>query len=73
MMLSAAYFFDPGEWDGKLRFVKRGGDPVLSLGPDDLADRDGPAIEQERVQEVELLRKVNVISIDPAAGFLATK
>lgn len=67
--LSQAYFFDPGEWDAKLRFIKRGGAAVFALGPDDLVERDGPTIEQERVQEAELLRKVTVSYVDPAAGF----
>jgi len=67
--LSQAYFFDPAEWDGKIRFVKRGGDAVFALGPDDMAERDGDAIEEERVQEAELLRKTTVAYIDPKAGF----
>jgi hypothetical protein len=67
--LSQAYFFDPSEWDAKLRFIKRGGSAVFSLGPDDMAERDGPAIEIERVQEPELLRKTTIAYIDPKAGF----
>jgi hypothetical protein len=70
--LQAAHFFDPGEWDGKLHFVKRGGEPVAEIGSADLVERDGPAIDFERVQEAELLRKVNVISIDPEAGYTVT-
>lgn len=70
--LSQAYFFDPGEWDAKLRFIKRGGEFVFAIGPDDLAEREGDSIEQERVQEVELLRKVTVAYVDPAAGFAAS-
>ncbi|SDW95339.1 phage tail protein [Lysobacter enzymogenes] len=67
--LSQAYFFDPAEWDAKLRFVKRGGGAVFALNADDLVERDGPTIEQERIQEAELLRKVTVSYVDPAAGF----
>lgn len=67
--LSQAYFFDPSEWDAKLRFIKRGGSAVFSLGPDDMAERDGPSIEIERVQEPELLRKTTIAYIDPKAGF----
>lgn len=70
--LSQAYFFDPAEWDAKIRFIKRGGASVFSIGPDELAERggdDGASIEEERTQEVDLLRKTTVGYIDPAAGF----
>jgi len=70
--LSQAYFFDPAEWDAKLRFIKRGGAAVFSIGPDDLVERDsgtGASIEEERTQEVDLLRKTTVGYIDPVAGF----
>lgn len=67
--LSQAYFFDCAEWDAKIRFVKRGGSATFALTADDLAERDGDAIEETRVQEVELLRKTTVTYVDPAAGF----
>lgn len=67
--LMQAYFFDVTEYDGKVRFVKRGGDAVMSVGPDDLVERDGDAVEWERVQEAELLRKVTVAAFCPEAGF----
>lgn len=67
--LAQAYFFDVGEWDAKVRFIKRGGATAFALTADDLVERDGPAIEEERVQEAELLRKTTVAYIDPAAGF----
>lgn len=71
--LAAAFFFDRGEWDKKLRFIKRGGASVASLTMDDLVMRDGPAIEQEQTQEADLLRKVNVMTLDPAAGYVPGK
>lgn len=67
--LAAAYRFDCGEWDGKMRFVLRGGTPVLSLGIDDIIERDGDPIEWVRKQEAELLRKVTVAYLDPAADY----
>lgn len=70
--LMPAYRFDCGEWDDKLRFIKRGGNSLFALTPDDLAERDGPAIEETEVQEVELLRKVMVKAMDPAAGYVVT-
>lgn len=72
--LRQAYFFDSAEYDRKLRFVKRGRRaPVARVTDADLVERDGSPMELDRVQEAELLRKVNVISIDPAAGYTATK
>lgn len=67
--LTTAYFFDPGEWDGKLRFVKRGGTSVFAINGDDLVERDGDAFERERVQEAELLRRSTIGYIDPAASY----
>lgn len=67
--LMRAYQFDVGEWDGKVRFVKRGGTAVASINGDDLVERDGGPFERERIQEVELLRRVTVGYIDPAASY----
>jgi hypothetical protein len=61
--------FDPAEWDGKLRFIKRGGTAVGSINGDDLVERDGDAVEREMVQEVELLRKVSVGYLDTQAAW----
>lgn len=70
--LMSAFFFDICEEDGKLKFIKRGGASALSLTMDDLAEREAEAIELERVQEAELLRKVSVGYLDPKAQFTAT-
>lgn len=67
--LCAAFFFDRGEWDKKIRFIKRGGSSVASLGVSDLLAREGPVIDQTRIQEPELLWRVNVMTIDPEAGY----
>lgn len=71
--LTQAWFFDPGEWDKKLRFVPRGGEPVAHLTFDDLLEREDSPFQIERVQEVELLRKVNVTMVDSTAGWIANK
>lgn len=73
--LTHAWFFDPAEWDKKLRFIPRGQEPVAHLTFDDLIEQngtDGP-LEMERVQEVELLRKVNVTMVDNTAGWVSNK
>jgi uncharacterized protein YcfJ len=67
--LMPSYFFDCAEWDGKVRFIKRGGASVFAINGDDLVERDGDAFERERVQEAELLRRVTVGYIDPVAAF----
>lgn len=73
--LQAAYCFDPGEWDKKVHFVMRGNNPVAHLTFDDLLERNGETgpLEIERVQEIELLRKVNVTMIDNTAGWVPAK
>lgn len=73
--LQATYFFDPGEWDKKIHFVLRGRDPVARLTFDDLLEVNSPEgpLQIERVQEIELLRKVNVTMIDETAGWIPTK
>lgn len=73
--LQAAWFFDPGEWDKKLRFIMRGAEPVAHITYEDLLEREGITgpMEMERVQEVELLRKVNVTMVDSTAGWIANK
>lgn len=73
--LQAAYFFDPGQWDKKLRFVPRGGEPVAELTYDDLLERtdEESPFEVQTVQEIELLRKVNVTMVDSTAGYVPNK
>lgn len=61
--------FDPAEWDGKFRGIKRGGTAVGSINGDDLVERDGDAFEREMVQEAELLRKVSVGYLDTQAAW----
>lgn len=67
--LMQAYLWDATEYDGKLRCIKRGGSPGITITEDELAERDGDAVEWERVQEPELLRKQTVAYLSPRAGF----
>lgn len=69
--LRLGYYFDRFECDKKLRFPKRGKAPVASLTVDDLVrlDEGKPCIEQTQIQEAELLRKVNVMTLDPAMDY----
>lgn len=61
--------FDPAEWDKKQRFIKRGGNSTFAINSDDLVERDGDAFERQLVQEAELLRRVSVGYLDPAANW----
>lgn len=70
--LMLAYFFDFFEADDQLHAIKRGGNAVFEITPDDVLESDGPVIEETEIQEVELLRKVHVRSMDPAAGYVET-
>lgn len=67
--LQQAYFFDPSESDRKLRAVPRGGDPVMDIPADALLARDDGPLSTERVQEAELLRKVNVTMLDSSIDY----
>lgn len=70
--LRQAFFFDVSEYDKKIRFPMRGGPAVAQVSIDHMLDDHGSSpLHMERVQEAELLRKVSVISIDPAAGYAA--
>ena len=67
------YMFDSSEFDGILHFPKRGGADSFSLNFDDLCERDdGDAIQWERTQEPELLRKLTVGYMDPDTTYTAT-
>ena len=69
--LRGAYLFDSCEVDKRLRFRMRGGsEPVTAITSDDLVEQEGEAFNAERVQEAELLRKISVVYIDPAAGYV---
>lgn len=61
--------FDPAEWDGKFRGIKRSGTSVGSINGDDFVERDGDAYEREMVQEAELLRKVTVGYLDSQSAW----
>lgn len=67
--LRQGFFFDVSEYDKKIRFPKRGGPAVAALTVDDYLETDGSPLNLERVQEAELLRKVNLTYIDPAASY----
>lgn len=59
--LQKAFLFDGVESDWKLKFIKRGGAPVLTIAEDDLGRLgDSEQIEERRVQEIELPERVIV-------------
>lgn len=70
--LQEVYYFDYPEWGNSgedtttLRAVRRGGSAAWSLDDDDLIDADD---EETRAQAVEFPRKVNLISLSPAANY----
>lgn len=73
--LAATYFFDVREQDFQVDFVKRGGAPVATIPAVDLAargDRDGsvvPPLVEQRIQEIELPRRIDMTYADPASDF----
>jgi hypothetical protein len=64
--------FDSVDKDGKLFFIKRGGDPTFHIPYAELCEANGEALEEIESQEPELLAKVHVKAMDPAAGFVET-
>lgn len=71
--LQAAYFFDPSESDKKLRMVSRGGGASMDISADALVGRDDGPLTIDRVQEAELLRKVNVTMLDSSIDYTTNK
>jgi len=74
--LAKAFFFDVVESDGVLNFVKRGGSPAITIGPDDLGVGDygsepPPLVTITRAQDVELPQEVTVLYIDKSTGYEA--
>jgi Putative phage tail protein len=74
--LRTAYFFDAVESSGIMRFVKRGGPPIVTIPQNDLAAQVGntgtppPLVTVERTQEVDLPATMYVVYIDPTNSYL---
>jgi len=69
--LRSAYFFDPAEWDGQLHAIMRGiHPPMVHIPASALIARDDGPLTITRVQEAELLRRVNVTALDADIDFL---
>jgi hypothetical protein len=71
--LQAAFFFDPSESDKKLRAVMRGGAVAMDVDSSALVARDEDYLTIDRVQEAELLRKVNVTMVDSSIDYTTNK
>lgn len=71
--LAEAFFFDPTEYDKRLRFLKRGRDPVMRITWRDLVEDDKGAMRIKVVQEDKLPRRVDVNHLDPAGGLNINK
>jgi hypothetical protein len=68
--LAMAYAFDATAADGTLRFVQRGGAPVIEIAEDDLVLPDsGAAARLVRAQETELPREASFGFTDAAADY----
>jgi len=70
--LQAAFFFDVVESDDLLKFVSRGGSPVMSITEDSLvadAKNPGEFFGITRAQEVELPKRVNVVYLTQLSNY----
>lgn len=71
--LRDVFFFDKSERDRMITFPKRGRDVVARIPYSDLIRSEPTALQQERVDENELAREVNVNHLDPDGGFAKNK
>lgn len=71
--LAQAFFFDPTEYDKKLRFLKRGRAAAFSFAYSDLVEASPNAMKQTRVDETKLPKRVDVNHLDPEGGFAKNK
>lgn len=69
--LSDVYLFDGFESGGRLKFVRRGAAPVMTIDAGDLVlGQDGvPQIEFTRAQEIDLPRAVTLQFVDEDKGY----
>ncbi len=70
--LAPAYSFDEAEWDGRIRFIKRGGATEAALSDSDAFDSDDGRVIETRAQELELPRKMTLSYMDVAANYAVT-
>ncbi|NBO19258.1 MAG: hypothetical protein EBV03_08560, partial [Proteobacteria bacterium] len=71
--LQAGYFFDAVESGSQVKFVSRGGEPVLDIAEDILAmpEEDVPPLGIVRAQELELPKRVNVVFLSRMQNYQA--
>ncbi len=73
--LATAYFFDAREEDLKVVMVPRGGAPAVAIPEDDLGARPFgaaafvPLLGEERIQEIELPRRIDMTYADPGLDY----
>ncbi|MGL5405225.1 MAG: phage tail protein, partial [Propionibacteriaceae bacterium] len=68
--LQNTLFFDPAEWDEKIRFVPRGGDVLHTLTIDDMYD---DPYEAERKSAIEFPKKLELLYQSSKIGYDAAK
>ena len=68
--LQRVYFFDSGEWDGVLHFVKRGGEVVETISESDMLEDPE---EMTREQELEFPKKMHLSYQNAELGYAPTK
>lgn len=65
-MLRAPYFFDRSEYDGKIRYVKRGKDVVATINRDGLVDEPD---ESQRQAQIEYPKKLHLTFQSPEVNY----
>lgn len=70
--LQTAYSYDIGDWDKKLRAVKRGGPVLYTITDDDLLDQDG-FTDADRDQALDHPAKIHVFAYGPDYNYVPNK
>lgn len=71
--LSQAFFFDPSNISGRLKFVGRGSDAIASLVEDDMVDSDDQSLEETRRDTLSIPRILHLNYYDVAGGLNTDK
>lgn len=69
--LARAYLFESTESDDKIKFVKRGGAPIITIPESKLTllDSNGEVVSEQRTQEVELPERIFILHLDKESDY----
>src|SRR5690606_24274856 len=71
--LSQIYFFDPSNYDGKLHFVMRGKDAILTVTEDEMLDDEQDIEQYKRSDAIQIPRVLHINYQDVYGGIAPDK